>query len=66
MRTDPNYRGNGAGKLMLRHILGEAERLSLVTGSMAVFNTARRLYASHDFIECEPFAEYVLDPTASS
>lgn len=67
MRTDPKYRGQGAGKAMLRHILDEAkrrgyERLSLETGSMAAFEPARRLYASHGFIECGPFGDYVLDP----
>ncbi len=67
MRIDPKYRGQGAGKLMLRHILEEAkdrgyERLSLETGSMAAFEPARLLYATHGFIECEPFADYVLDP----
>jgi putative acetyltransferase len=69
MRTDPKYRGQGAGKLMLRHILEEAkdrgyERLSLETGSMAAFEPARRLYATHGFIECVPFADYVLDPNS--
>jgi putative acetyltransferase len=66
MRTDPKYRGMGAGKFMLRHILDEADqrgyqRLSLETGSMAAFEPARRLYASHGFTECGPFADYVLD-----
>jgi len=69
MRTVPNYRGQEAGKLMLRHILGEAHRrgyesLSLETGSMAAFEPARRLYASHGFTECEPFADYILDPNS--
>jgi putative acetyltransferase len=69
MRTDPKYRGQGAGKMMLRHILDEArlrgyQRLSLETGSMAAFEPARRLYASHGFIQCEPFADYVLDPNS--
>ena len=67
MRTTAKYRGKGAGKLMLRHILDEAKqrgykRLSLETGSTAAFEPARRLYASHGFIDCEPFADYVLDP----
>jgi len=67
MRTDPKYRGQGAAKLMLRHILDEAkrrgyERLSLETGSMAAFEPARRLYHSHGFTDCGPFADYVLDP----
>jgi len=69
MRTDPKYRGQGAGKLMLRHILDEAKhrgyaRLSLETGSMAAFEPARRLYASHGFSECGPFADYILDPNS--
>src|ERR1051325_8315785 len=49
MRTALRFRGMGAGKLMLRHILAEAEkrgykRLSLETGSMDAFEPARRLY----------------------
>ncbi|MEO5859646.1 MAG: GNAT family N-acetyltransferase [Pyrinomonadaceae bacterium] len=69
MRTVPKYRGQGAGKLMLRHILDEAKsrgytRLSLETGSMAAFEPARRLYAAHGFTECGPFADYVLDPNS--
>lgn len=67
MRTDPKFRGQGAGRLMLRHIRDEAKqrgynRLSLETGSMAAFEPARRLYASHGFTECGPFADYILDP----
>ena len=70
MRTDPKYRGQGAGKLMLRHILDEAkqkgyERLSLETGSMAAFEPARRLYASHGFTDCGPFADYTPDPNSA-
>jgi putative acetyltransferase len=67
MRTYREFRGHGAGKLMLRHILGEAgrrgyKRLSLETGSMAAFEAARRLYESHGFQYCGPFADYILDP----
>jgi len=67
MRTARIYRGQGVGKLMLRHILDEAKhrgytRLSLETGSMAAFEPARRLYASHGFTYCGPFADYVHDP----
>lgn len=67
MRTEPKYRGQGAGKRMLRQILDEAKnrgykRLSLETGSMAAFEPARRLYASHGFTDCAPFADYVPDP----
>jgi len=67
MRTATPYRGKGAGKLMLNHILDEAHRrnyrrLSLETGSMDAFEPARKLYASHGFQYCGPFADYVLDP----
>jgi putative acetyltransferase len=36
--------------------------LSLETGSPAYFDAARALYARHGFVECGPFADYVLDP----
>src|SRR5580765_1403420 len=67
MRTAPAFRGKGAGRSMLRHILNEARargyrRLSLETGSMAAFDPARRLYESHGFAYCGPFADYILDP----
>lgn len=67
MRTAPEFRGKGAGKFMLKHILAEAKkrgytRLSLETGSMAAFEPARWLYESHGFTYCGPFADYVLDP----
>ena len=66
MRTSYEFRGKGAGKFVLRHILDEGrrrgyKRLSLETGSMAAFDPARRLYESHGFEYCGPFAEYTLD-----
>jgi putative acetyltransferase len=67
MRTAHAFRGKGAGKFILRHIMDEAKsrgykRLSLETGSMDAFEPARRLYASHGFTICGPFADYILDP----
>ena len=69
MRTSHEFRGLGAGKLMLRRIIAEAEkrgytRLSLETGSMEHFDPARRLYESFGFKMCGPFADYVLDPNS--
>ena len=69
MRTAPAFRGKGVGKLVLRHILKEArergcKRLSLETGSMPAFDAARRLYQSHGFTYCEPFADYKPDPNS--
>ena len=70
MRTSYEFRGKGAGKFVLRHILDEArargyKRLSLETGSMAAFDPARSLYKSHGFEYCGPFAEYTLDPNSA-
>ena len=67
MRTSLNFRGRGIARAMLAHIIDEARlrgyrRLSLETGSMAAFEPARRLYATHGFMECGPFGDYVLDP----
>jgi putative acetyltransferase len=69
MRTSYEFRGMGAGKFVLRHILDEAlrrryKRLSLETGSMAAFEPARLLYESHGFEYCGPFADYILDPNS--
>jgi putative acetyltransferase len=66
MRIAHAFRGKGAGKLILGHIVDEARKrnykhLSLETGSMAFFDAARRLYGSYGFDYCGPFADYVLD-----
>lgn len=67
MRAHPDYRGKGAGKAMLLHLLGAARqrgygRVSLETGRPEPFLPARRLYESHGFVECPPFADYTDDP----
>lgn len=69
MRTSPTARGRGVATLMLRHILDDAriqnlECIYLETGTEDYFAPARRLYARHGFIECPPFADYVLDPNS--
>ena len=66
MRAAPGYRGKGVGKAILLHMLAEARRrgyarVSLETGRPAAFLPARRLYEAHGFVECPPFADYVLD-----
>jgi len=66
MRAAPDYRGRGVGKAILAHLLAEARargygRVSLETGRPKPFLPARRLYDAHGFVECPPFAEYVLD-----
>jgi putative acetyltransferase len=69
MHTAQPARGRGVGSAMLRHILATARasgmsRLSLETGTWEYFRAARALYRSHGFVECPPFADYVLDPNS--
>ena len=66
MRAHPDYRGRGAGKAILAHLLAEAQargyaRVSLETGRPEAFLPARRLYESHLFAECPPFGDYTED-----
>jgi putative acetyltransferase len=66
MRASPEYRGKGAGKAILLHLMAEARRrgyswLGLETGVPEEFLAARRLYESHGFAECPAFADYVSD-----
>ena len=67
MRAAPAWRGKGAGKAVLRHLLTQAQargyrQVSLETGSTEEFVPARALYAAHGFTECGPFGTYSLDP----
>lgn len=67
MRTTASARGRGVGAAVLRHLLALARssglrRVSLETGSEQHFAPARRLYARHGFVVCEPFADYRPDP----
>ena len=69
MHTISNKRRGGIGSKMLLHIIDfaraeGAKRLSLETGSWEYFRPARTLYSKHGFVECEPFADYVLDPNS--
>jgi putative acetyltransferase len=69
MHTAQAMRRRGAGSAMLRHLIAAARadgisRLSLETGSWDYFQPAQALYRSHGFVECPPFADYVLDPNS--
>jgi putative acetyltransferase len=69
MHTAQAMCGRGAGGAMLRHIIETAiargmSLLSLETGSSEHFVPARALYRNHGFVECPPFANYVLDPNS--
>jgi putative acetyltransferase len=65
MHTTQSARRRGVGGAMLRHIIASARqsgmsRLSLEAGSWEYFRSAQALYRSHGFVECAPFADYVL------
>lgn len=69
MRTASAARGRGVGSAILSHLLDVARergyaRVSLETGAQPFFAPAHRLYARHGFVACEPFADYVLDPSS--
>ena len=69
MHTAEAMRRTGAGGVMLRHIITAARatgilRLSLETGTSEYFRPARTFYRRHGFVECPPFADYVLDPNS--
>jgi putative acetyltransferase len=67
MRTSAEHRGRGLGRLLLEHVVAEARRrgyrrISLETGTEDFFAPAHALYTRSGFVECGPFADYVLDP----
>ena len=67
MRTAAVFRGQGAGRYILQHIMQQAlalgfHRLSLETGTQPFFAPAHRLYLAHRFEPCGPFGSYSLDP----
>lgn len=69
MRTSHQARGKGIAKSLLNHLIAQASqrglaRLSLETGTEDYFTAARTLYLGAGFIECDPFADYVLDPNS--
>jgi len=69
MRTADHFRRQGIAAAMLTHLITVArergyQQLYLETGSMAYFAPARALYQRFGFVECGPFADYVLDPNS--
>lgn len=62
-------RGRGLSRRMLDHLMVQAKaagyrRLSLETGSQAMFLPAVRLYEKAGFETCPPFEGYSLDPNS--
>ena len=69
MRVSASKRGKGIAEKILKHIISICEvrgytTISLETGSMQHFIPARKLYAKHGFITCEPFSDYKEDPNS--
>ncbi|WP_299152309.1 GNAT family N-acetyltransferase [uncultured Tateyamaria sp.] len=67
MHTAAAARGRGVGAALVAALMDHARtrgmtRLSLETGSDALFAPARALYSAHGFTLCAPFGDYVLDP----
>lgn len=67
MRTNESFLRKGVAAFCLTVLIDSAKnrglkRLSLETGSMAVFLPARKMYERFGFTECEPFADYQVDP----
>ena len=67
MHTAQAARRRGVAGMILAQIIAAAReaglaKLSLETGSMAMFAPARALYQSHGFRECAPFGDYREDP----
>ena len=66
MKTIDAFLRKGIARTLLLALIQEAknrgyEKLSLETGTMAVFIPARTLYKSVGFVECAPFGEYFQD-----
>jgi putative acetyltransferase len=69
MRTAAAHLRKGVASRILETIMAEARRrayrrLSLETGSQAVFAPARALYARYGFEPCGPFGSYTNDPNS--
>ncbi len=69
MHVLAEHRGKGLSKAVLEHLIDAARasgfaRLSLETGTQAMFTPARRLYEKAGFTECPPFEGYSLDPNS--
>lgn len=66
MRVASDWLGKKIGEAMLLHLLSVARqrgyaRVSLETGQGPAFEPALGLYRKHGFVNCEAFADYVLD-----
>jgi putative acetyltransferase len=70
MHTAEAARRRGIGRAMVDHLISVARdrgfrRVSLETGTMQAFATARSLYAESGFAPCGPFGEYRESPNST-
>jgi len=69
MHTVESARRQGVGRAMVDHLLGVAvarnyAQVSLETGTMEAFASARALYRQVGFRPCQPFGEYTDNPNS--
>lgn len=67
MRTSREARKSGVATQLLQHVIDVCrgkgvEQIYLETGSQDYFKPAHSLYEKFGFSDCEPFANYKLDP----
>ena len=66
IRIHDNFRNQGNGIKVIKHLIDEAKklkikRISLETGAGKFFDPARKLFKKCDFAPCKPFAHYKED-----
>ena len=67
MRTAPDQLRRGVARALLAHLIGVARargyaRLSLETGTAAMFDPANAMYEAAGFVDCEAFGGYPASP----
>lgn len=69
MHVRSSARGKGVGGALLTELVKMAQqrgyrRVSLETGTMEAFVSARSLYSSRGFAVCDPFGDYTASPSS--
>lgn len=67
MRTHPDHLRRGVARKILGHLAAEAQaagckRLSLETGTAAMFDPANAMYELYGFVDCDAFGGYPASP----
>ena len=69
IRVADEFRKNGIGERIIKHLIDEAKKLeisklSIETGAGEFFAPARKLFNKFGFKKSEPFAHYKVDPNS--